>query len=111
MSDVLSQDEIDKLLKAFNSGELDAEEFKDSGEKQVKNYDFSRPSKFSKEHLRTLEIIFEHYGRLLYTNLPAYLRKTVSRAVEAFASSSNSMQISFSVKRLFRLSIRISTIL
>ena len=29
MSDVLSQDEIDKLLKAFSSGEIDAEEFKD----------------------------------------------------------------------------------
>ena len=68
MSDVLSQDEIDKLLKAFNSGELDAEEFKDSGEKQVKNYDFSRPSKFSKGHLRTLEIVFEHYCRLSLIN-------------------------------------------
>lgn len=27
--------------------------------------------------MRTLEIIFENYGRLLSTNLPAYLRKTV----------------------------------
>ena len=40
--------------------------------------DFARPSKFSKEHLRTLEIIFEHFGRLLATNLPAYLRKSVN---------------------------------
>lgn len=77
MSDVLSQKEIDDLLKAFSSGEIDAEEFKDTGEKQVKNYDFSRPSKFSKEHLRTLEIIFENYGRLLSTHLPGYLRVNV----------------------------------
>ncbi len=77
MSEVLSQSEIDSLLQALNSGELDVEEMKDSGEKQVKNYDFSRPSKFSKEHLRTLEIIFEHYGRLLSTNLPVYLRKNI----------------------------------
>lgn len=78
MGEVLSQNEIDDLLKALNSGELDAEEIKkDSGEKQVKNYDFARPSKFSKEHLRTLEIIFEHYGRLLSTNLPIYLRKNI----------------------------------
>jgi flagellar motor switch protein FliM len=28
--------------------------------------------------LRTLEIIYEHYGRLLSTNLPLYLRKNVS---------------------------------
>ncbi|MBQ2503704.1 MAG: flagellar motor switch protein FliM, partial [Lachnospiraceae bacterium] len=78
MSDVLSQSEIDNLLAALSSGEVDAEEMKKEGEKQsVKDYDFARPSKFSKEHLRTLEIIFEHYGRLLSTNLPVYLRKNI----------------------------------
>ena len=77
MGDVLSQNEIDSLLQQLSSGEIDAEEIKDSGDKQVKNYDFARPSKFSKEHLRTLEIIFEHYGRLLSTNLPVYLRKNI----------------------------------
>ena len=77
MGEVLSQSEIDNLLKAFSSGELDVEEMKGTEEKTVKNYDFARPAKFSKEHLRTLEIIFEHYGRLLSTNLPAYLRRPV----------------------------------
>lgn len=82
MGDVLSQEEIDKLLAGLNSGEIDAEEIKDSSEKQIKEYDFARPSKFSKEHLRTLEIIFEHYGRLLSTNLPLYLRKSVQVEVK-----------------------------
>lgn len=77
MGDVLSQNEIDSLLAALSSGELDVDKIKESDEKQVKEYDFARPSKFSKEHLRTLEIIFEHYGRLLSTNLPVYLRKNV----------------------------------
>lgn len=77
MGEVLSQNEIDSLLKALSSGELDVDEIKDKNEKQVKDYDFARPAKFSKEHLRTLEIIFEHYGRLLSTNLPVYLRKNV----------------------------------
>ena len=77
MGDTLSQEEIDNLLKAFNDGDLNADDFSDTKEKQVKNYDFARPSKFSKDHLRTLEIIFENYGRLLSTNLPAYLRKNV----------------------------------
>lgn len=84
MGDVLSQNEIDNLLKALSSGELDADEYRGNGEKQVKNYDFARPSKFSKEHLRTLENIFEHYGRLLSTNLPAYFRKNVQ--VEVISS-------------------------
>ncbi|MBQ8946168.1 MAG: flagellar motor switch protein FliM [Lachnospiraceae bacterium] len=81
MSEVLSQNEIDNLLAALSTGELDVNEMPDANEKQVKNYDFKRPSKFSKEHLRTLEIIYEHYGRLLSTNLPVYLRKTVQVAV------------------------------
>lgn len=77
MSEILSQSEIDSLLSALSAGEYDADEFMDKEDKAVKNYDFARPSKFSKEHLRTLEIIFEHYGRLLSTHLPGYLRKNV----------------------------------
>ena len=77
MGDVLSQNEIDNLLAALSTGELDVDEIKDNNEKKVKEYDFARPSKFSKEHLRTMEMIFEHYGRLLSTNLPVYLRKNV----------------------------------
>lgn len=77
MSDVLSQNEIDNLLKALSSGEVDVNEMKKSNEVQVKEYDFARPSKFSKEHLRTLEIIYDNYGRLLSTNLPIYLRKNI----------------------------------
>ncbi|WWR17010.1 flagellar motor switch protein FliM [Lachnospiraceae bacterium JLR.KK008] len=77
MGEVLSQAEIDMLLSQMNSGEFDAEEMQAKDEKQAKNYDFKRPVKFSKEHLRTLEIIYEHYARLLSTNLPIYLRKSV----------------------------------
>lgn len=81
MGEVLSQNEIDSLLAALSTGELDAEQMQGKDDKQVKNYDFSRPTKFSKEHLRTLEIIFEHYGRLVSTNLPLYLRKNVQVSV------------------------------
>ena len=81
MGEVLSQNEIDNLLAASSAGELDMDQMQGQDDKQVKNYDFSRPTKFSKEHLRTLEIIFEHYSRLLSTNLPVYLRKNVQVTV------------------------------
>lgn len=77
MGDVLSQNEIDNLLSALNSGEFDPNDAGEAEERQVKDYNFARPSKFSKEHLRTLVFIFEHYARLLSTNLPVYLRKNV----------------------------------
>ncbi len=90
MGEVLSQSEIDNLLAALSTGEIDVEDMQNSDEKQVKNYDFSRPTKFSKEHLRTLEIIFEHYGRLVSTNLPVYLRRNVQVTV------ANSETVTFS---------------
>lgn len=77
MGDVLSQSEIDNLLSALNSGDFDETEVEEVKERQVKDYNFARPSKFSKDHLRTLVFIFEHYARLLSTNMPVYLRKNV----------------------------------
>lgn len=77
MGEVLSQSEIDNLLAALSTGELDVDDMQETKDKQVKNYDFKRPVKFSKEHLRTMEIIYEHYGRLVSTNLPIYLRKNI----------------------------------
>jgi flagellar motor switch protein FliM len=81
LSEVLSQNEIDNLLAALNTGELDVDQMSAADEKKVKDYDFKRPAKFSKEHLRTLEMIYEHYGRLLSTTLPLYLRKNVQVSV------------------------------
>jgi flagellar motor switch protein FliM len=81
VGEVLSQNEIDALLNQLSSGELDVESISNAEEKPVKDYDFSRPTKFSKEHLRTLEIIFEHYGRLVSTNLPVILRKNAQVTV------------------------------
>ena len=69
MSDILSQSEIDNLLKQLSDGDLDVDQIQGEDEKQVKNYDFSRPT------------IFEHYSRLISTNLPVYLRKNVQVSV------------------------------
>lgn len=96
MGEVLSQSEIDNLLAALSAGELDVDKIQDNDEKQVKNYDFNRPAKFSKEHLRTLEIIYEHYSRLISTNLPVYLRRNVQVTVSssetvAFSEFSNAL--------------------
>ncbi len=97
MGEVLSQNEIDQLLNALNTGELDVEEYKTSAQdKQVKHYDFARPSKFAKEHLRTLEIIFEHYARLISTTLPAYMRNScqvevVNSEATAYSEFSNAL--------------------
>jgi flagellar motor switch protein FliM len=45
--------------------------------KAVKLYDFRRPDKFSKDHLRALRIINGSFARLLSSSLTSYLRTAV----------------------------------
>jgi flagellar motor switch protein FliM len=79
MPDVLTQSEIDDLLKAISTGELDVKEVvQDNSGKKVSVYDFKRPNKFAKDQLRTLEMIHENYARLVSTFLSGYLRSFVT---------------------------------
>lgn len=78
MGDILSQNEIDELLKALNTGEIDVHQMQTTTqEKKIKNHDFRRPSKFAKDHLKTLHIINENYARLVTNFLSGYLRTLV----------------------------------
>lgn len=82
MSEVLSQNEIDALLNALNTGEVDVSDMKeDTSEKKVKVYDFRNPKKIAKDQLRTLEIINENFGRLFQTFLSGHLRSPVQISV------------------------------
>jgi flagellar motor switch protein FliM len=76
--DVLSQNEIDALLSALSTGEMDAEELKkEESEKKVKVYDFKRALRFSKEQIRSLTRLHENFARLLTTYFSAQLRTYV----------------------------------
>lgn len=78
MGDILSQNEIDDLLLQLSTGEIDAQDFKkETTEKRIKNHDFKRPSKFAKDHLRTMQMMHENYARLITNFLSGYLRTLV----------------------------------
>ena len=80
--DVLSQSEIDALLSAISTGEMSAEEIKKEDEiKRVKNYDFKRALRFSKDQIRSLTRIHENFARLLTTFFSAQLRTYVQITV------------------------------
>ncbi len=82
MVDVLSQNEIDALLAALSSGEMDAEELKkEETQKKVRVYDFKRAMRFSKDHLRSLTRIHENFARFLTTYFSAQLRTFVQISV------------------------------
>ena len=78
MGDVLDQNEIDSLLTALSSGEVDMEEMKKEEENdEIKKYDFRRPDKLSKEQMRTLQMIHENLARILTTTLSTKMRSMV----------------------------------
>lgn len=105
MTEVLSQEEIDALLTAISSGEADkaapapatgapaeaaAAESDSAGvtatvkaglrpekRRRIKIYDFKRPDKFSKDQIRTLQMMHEAFARLTTTALSARLRTLV----------------------------------
>lgn len=82
MSEVLSQSEIDELLSAISTGEMDAEELKkEESDQKIKVYDFKRALRFSKDQIRSLTRIHENYARLLTTMFSAQLRTYVDIAV------------------------------
>ena len=89
MGDILSQNEIDDLLKALNTGEIDVHQMSSTtDERKIKVHDFRRPSKFAKDHMKTLNIIHDNYARLMTNFLSAYLRTLVQVeviSVEAIA--------------------------
>ncbi|MEQ2526492.1 flagellar motor switch protein FliM [Robertmurraya yapensis] len=80
--EVLSQSEIDALLSAISTGEMDADELKkETVEKKVKVYDFKRALRFSKDQIRSLTRIHENFARLLTTFFSAQLRTYVQISV------------------------------
>jgi flagellar motor switch protein FliM len=96
---VLSQSEIDALLSAFSDD--DAEEGGDAPlaaatqvqvaarpvPQNVRIYDFRRPSKVSKEQLRTLTSIHESVARLLTTAMTSQLRTGVQVTLSSVEQS------------------------
>ena len=82
MTEILSQSEIDALLNAISNDEPEDEEnvssySKSLESKKVKIYDFKRPDKFSKDQIRTLQMMHETFARLSTTGLSAQLRSMV----------------------------------
>ena len=92
MNEVLSQNEIDNLLSAvemedFGNAEdpgfepvygYDEPYSKSTRGAAVKMYDFRRPDKFSKDQIRTVQMMHETFSRLTTASLAAQLRSFVN---------------------------------
>lgn len=83
MKEILSQEEIDALLNALQTGEIDASSVGEDEERnKVKAYDFRRPIKLSKEYINTLYMVFENFAKLSSSQLSSLVNATVLMTVE-----------------------------
>src|SRR5438067_13722045 len=85
MSKTLSQWEIDALLNSIGSDDgtvalpIGAVGVMPSApERTIKLYDFRRPDRFSKEHIRAIQNIHETFARVTASSLSSYLRSATT---------------------------------
>ena len=85
MSKTLSQWEIDALLNSVGSEDTTVPGasgavgvLPTAPERSVKLYDFRRPDRFSKEHIRAIQNIHETFARVTASSLSSYLRSATT---------------------------------
>lgn len=72
MYDILSQAEIDELMKAIATGESD--DSREQPKDTVKLYDFKTANRFTKEHVRAINVVYKNFGHLVSNYLMGTLR-------------------------------------
>lgn len=84
MAEVLSQSQIDALLNAARSGEMDLDApAEKKPEQKYRKYDFYSPRKFTKDRLKMLNSIFESYARVINSRINALLHATCEIEVDS----------------------------
>lgn len=84
MADILTQAEIDALISAMVNQEQEGASSQSAlvqAPKRVRSYDFRRPDKFSKDQIRTLQMIHENFIRPLQTYFAGRFRTMVQMVV------------------------------
>ena len=77
MSKVLSQEEVDALLKGLVDGEIETESDKSPLEAGITPYDFTSQERIIRGRMPTMEVINEHFARAFRISLSMILRRTV----------------------------------
>lgn len=84
MKQVLSQQEIDSLLAAINTGEINSDTITEEREKgKIRSYDFRRPIKLSKEYINTLHMVFENFSKIAGNLLSSLMRSNIKISLGA----------------------------
>jgi flagellar motor switch protein FliM len=79
---VLSQDEVDALLKGVASGEIDTEDAKETIVAGVRGYDFTNQERIIRGKMPGLEMINDAFSRSLRGSISNFLMKYIDIAIQ-----------------------------
>jgi flagellar motor switch protein FliM len=78
MSQILSQEEVDALLKGISDGDVETESQKEHDPSVAMRYDLTSQDRIIRGRMPTLEMTNEKFARLFRASLSSLLRKVVS---------------------------------
>ncbi len=84
MTKVLSQEEVDALLKGLIEGEIDVDADQRGPENGIIPYDFTSQERIIRGRMPTMEVINEHFARAFRISLSMILRRTVDMQTTSF---------------------------
>lgn len=83
MEQILSQEEIDALLKGISEGDIDTEQ-EDPAEQaaEAQSFDWARFTRWKKDRLPALDFIYDRFSKSFQSALSLYLEKEVAVTLE-----------------------------
>lgn len=78
MANILSQEEVDALLRGISGGEIETEVVDLQGPSDVMTYDLTSQDRIIRGRMPTLEMTNEKFARMFRTTLSSLLRKVTS---------------------------------
>lgn len=84
MNEVLSQEEINTLLKGLSEGEIEEGDVESQVQQNVKKFDLASQERIIRGRMPTLELIHERFARQFRTGLARFLGRTCFTNVGGF---------------------------
>jgi flagellar motor switch protein FliM len=81
MSDILSQEEVDALLRGVQNGDIETEIVKERSQAQIRPYDFSSRERIVRGRMAGLELTNERFTRLFRNSLSALISRIVEVSI------------------------------
>ncbi len=83
MSQVLSQEEINSLLRGLSEGDIEEDSVAQNAQSNAKKFDLANQERIIRGRMPTLELVYDRFARQFRTNLTKFLGRTCFTSVGA----------------------------